>query len=134
MNLNFVAIQKNNKIENNITSSEYDLFVGNENVGLGILQTNILYSQNSIGGISTVNNQWILNLKYNKSNLNMGFYYVNINQSITPSKDPVISKVMVTYITGKDAKNISMDNFFGSIKTNDNINYEINIMDMSMMK
>jgi len=128
MNLNFIAKQKNIKIENNITSGEYDLFVGNENVGIGILQTNILYSQDISGGISTVNNQWILNIKYDNSNLNMGFYYVNISQSITPSKDPVISKVMVTYITGNDAKNIAMDNFFGSIKTYDNTNYEINII------
>lgn len=128
MNLNFTAKQKNIKIENNITSGEYDLFVGNENVGIGILQTNILYSQDISGGISTVNNQWILNIKYDNSNLNMGFYYVNISQSITPSKDPVISKVMVTYITGNDAKNIAMDNFFGSIKTYDNTNYEINII------
>ena len=134
MNLNFIAKQKNIKIEDNITSCEYDLFVGNENVGIGILQTNILYSQGISGGISTVNNQWILNIKYDNSNLNMGFYYVNISQSITPSKDPVISKVMVTYITGNDAKNIAMDNFFGSIKTYDNINYEIDIMNMSIVK
>jgi hypothetical protein len=43
--------------------------------------------------------------------LNMGFYYVNISQSTTPSNDPIISKVMVTYITGKDTKNILIDNF-----------------------
>jgi hypothetical protein len=127
MNLNFMAKQKNIKIENGVTSSYYDLFVGTVIVGLGILQTNTLYSQGSLGGISTINNEWILNLKYDTINLNMGFYYVNISQSTTPSKDPIISKVIVTYITGNDAKNISMDNFYGSIKTYDNINYEISI-------
>jgi len=133
MNLNFIAKQKNIKTENNITSSEYDLFVGNENVGLGILQTNTLYSQNRLGGISTINNEWILNLKYDKSNLNMGFYYVDISQSTTPTKDPIISKVMITYITGNDAKNISMDDFYGSTETIDSVNYKINITTSSMV-
>ena len=55
----------------------------------------------------------------------MGFYYVNITQSTTPSKEPIVSKFMVTYITGKDTINIMMDNFYGSIVTSDNINYEI---------
>jgi len=64
----------------------------------------------------------------------MGFYYVNISQSTTPTKDPIISKVMVTYITENDAKYISIDNFYGSTKTYDNINYDINITNMSIMK
>ena len=119
MFLNIKAIQKSSNI------NEYDLVVNNENVGLGILQQYKEYSQNTLGGISTINNQWILNLKYGGSNLNMGFYYVNITQSTTPSKEPIVSKFMVTYITGKDTINIMMDNFYGSIVTSDNINYEI---------
>ena len=133
MNLNFIAKQKSIKTENSVTSSEYDLFVGTVIVGLGILQTNTLYSQGSLGGISTINNEWILNLKYGTINLNMGFYYVNISQSTTPSKDPIISKVMVTYITGKDTKNISMDNFYGRTETIDSVNYKINITTSSMV-
>ena len=119
MFLNIKAIQKSSNI------NEYDFVVNNENVGLGILQQYKEYSQNTLGGISTINNQWILNLKYGGSNLNMGFYYVNITQSTTPSKEPIVSKFMVTYITGKDTINIMMDNFYGSIVTSDNINYEI---------
>lgn len=133
MNLNFIAKQKSIKTENSVTSSEYDLFVGTVIVGLGILQTNTLYSQGSLGGISTINNEWILNLKYGTINLNMGFYYVNISQSTTPSKDPIISKIIVTYITGKDTKNISMDNFYGSTETIDSVNYKINITTSSMV-
>jgi hypothetical protein len=128
MDITFIAKQKNIKIEDGVTSSEYDLFVGTENVGLGILQTNTAYSSGGLGGINTINNQWILNLKYCESNLNMGFYYVNISQSTTPSKDPIISQVIITYITGRDAVDITMDNFYATIKTTDNINYEINIM------
>ena len=90
MFLNIKAIQKSSNI------NEYDLVVNNENVGLGILQQYKEYSQNTLGGISTINNQWILNLKYGGSNPNMGFYYVNITQSTTPSKEPIVSKFMVT--------------------------------------
>jgi hypothetical protein len=130
MKLYFTAKQKNIKTVNGVTSSEYDLLVGDVNVGLGILQSNVEYSQGSLGGISVINNQWILNLNYAESNLNMGYYYENISQSTTPSKDPIVSKVMVTYITGRDAVDISMDNLGGSIKTIDNINYDINIFSM----
>lgn len=130
MKLYFIAKQKSIKTVNGVTSSEYDLLVGDVNIGLGILQSNVVYSQGSLGGISVINNQWILNLKYAESDLNMGYYYQNISQSTTPSNDPIVSKVMVTYITGRDAVDISMDNLGGSIKTIDNINYEINIFSM----
>lgn len=127
MNLNFIAKQKNIKTENGVTSSEYDLFVETQNVGLGILQTNVAFSQGRLGGISTINNQWILNLKYDNNNINMGFYYINISQSITPTKDPIVSKVIITYITGRDANNLHIDNLSATITTIDNINYKIKV-------
>jgi hypothetical protein len=64
MNLNFNAIFRNTKTENDITSNVYDLLVGTSNVGTGILQTNIEYRSGGLGGIYTVNNKWILNFSY----------------------------------------------------------------------
>ena len=129
MDLNFNAIFRNTKTENNVTSNEYDLLVGTTNVGNGILQTNIEYSSGRLGGISIVNNKWILNFRY-KTNIDMGFYYADAVQSILPSPKPDVVKAIVTYVTGRDAVNVSIDRLSTTLTTFDGINYTINIKEV----
>jgi len=126
MDLNFNAIFRNTKTENNITSNEYDLLVGTTRVGNGILQTNIEYTSGRLGGIYIVNNKWILNFRYETS-IDMGFYYVEAFQSILPPPKPDVSKAIVTYVTGRDAVNVSPNDIVSTLTTFDGINYTINI-------
>jgi len=105
MDINFNAIFRNTKTENDITSNVYDLLVGTSNVGTGILQTNIEYRSGGLGGIYTVNNKWILNFNY-ETNMNMGLNYVVIKQSTTPVPGPNIFKAIITYITGRNAVDV----------------------------
>jgi len=126
MDLNFNAIFRSTKTENDVTSNEYDLLVGTTNVGNAILQTNIEYTSGRLGGISTVNNKWILNFRY-ETIIDMGFYYVDAFQSILPPPKPDVSKAIVTYITGRDAINASPNDIVSTLTTFDGINYSINI-------
>ncbi len=103
-----------------------DLLVGTTRVGNGILQTNIEYTSGRLGAISTVNNKWILNFRY-ETNIDMGFYYVEAFQSILPPPKPDVSKALVTYVTGRDAVNVSPKDILATLTTFDDINYTINI-------
>ena len=126
MDLNFNAIFRNTKTENDITSNVYDLLVGTSNVGSGILQTNIEYRSGGLGGIYTVNNKWILNFSY-KTNINMGFDYVVIKQSTAPRPGPDVFKAIITYITGRNAVDVPNDILSITLTTFDEINYSINV-------
>jgi hypothetical protein len=129
MDLNFNAIFRNTKTENDITSNVYDLLVGSSNVGTGILQTNIEYRSGGLGGIYTVNNKWILKFSY-ETDINMGFYYVDVKQSVAPTRGPVVSKAIVTYITGRDAIDVSPKDIISTLTTFDSINYIINVKEV----
>ena len=126
MDLNFNAIFRNTKTENDITSNVYDLLVGSYNVGTGILQTNIEYRSGGLGGIYTINNKWILNFSY-KTNINMGFEYVVIKQSTAPIPGPDVFKAIITYITGRNAVDVPIDRICTTLTTFDGINYIINV-------
>lgn len=127
MDLNFNAIFRNTKTENDITSNVYDLLVGSSNVGTGILQTNIEYKSGGLGGIYTVNNKWLLKFTY-ETDINMGFYYVDVKQSVAPFPKPDVVKAIVTYITGRDAVDVFPNDIVSTLTTFDGINYIINVI------